>query len=102
MKPSVIAFKRCRPLLGTYVQISITAHKRSHDLPKLNRLIHQAYRCIESISGLMSFHDTESELFILNHAPVGMWMRLSKPTITVLSLALRLQNHSGGRFNVAV
>jgi thiamine biosynthesis lipoprotein len=97
MKQSALAFKRCRPLLGTFVEISLDgAHS------ECSEIANDAYQAIESVASLMSFHDPKSELSRLNQTPVGHWVQISDPLREVLELALRLQRESKGVFNVAI
>jgi thiamine biosynthesis lipoprotein len=97
MKQFAPAFKRCRPLLGTFVEISLAGTR-----PEWHELVEEAYQAIETVCSLMSFHDPESELSRLNRTPVGLWIRLSQSVIEVLDFALKLQRLSGGIFNVAI
>jgi thiamine biosynthesis lipoprotein len=90
--------RRCRPLLGTYVEISLRG--RSED--PLLAGIEQAFTKIKQISSSLSFHDSKSELSRLNHAPVGGWIEASPELEGVLAMALRFQSASSGIFNVAV
>jgi thiamine biosynthesis lipoprotein len=94
MMPSTTAFKRCRPLLGTFVEISL--------LEDSNEVCFAAgFESIVQTSGLMSFHDSSSELSLLNKTPVGQWATLSQSVIQILALSLELQHKSRGQFNVA-
>ena len=55
--------KRCRPLLGTYVEISISdSGCRDFD----EKVINEAFNEIELVQDLMSFHDPESDLSKIN------------------------------------
>jgi thiamine biosynthesis lipoprotein len=93
MKLSKTVYKRCRPLLGTFVEI--TALNCEQEVSK-------AFAAIEEVSTLMSFHDPQSQLSKLNRTPVGKWITVHKKLIKVLSLALDLHKKSDGVFNVTV
>jgi thiamine biosynthesis lipoprotein len=110
MKSFVPVSKRCRPLLGTFVEISfITAPDFSSSFtlffssPEfLEQVFQLAFVEIEMVSSLMSFHSPLSELSRLNSQPVSKWMEISEAFQEVLTLALELQKHTEGLFNVAV
>ena len=97
MKSSANAYKRCRPLLGTFVEISLWGDSEE-GLAERGQI---AFQTIETISRSMSFHDPESELSALNARPIGKWLNASELLLKVLNLALELQKKSGGCFNVA-
>ena len=97
MKSSEIAFKRCRPLLGTFVEISLW----DASVPSLRKVADRAYRAIDAVVASMSFHDQGSELSGLNRTPVGEWISIGEALREVLDLALDLQIRSHGQFNVA-
>jgi len=90
--------RRARPLLGTIVEISATG------LPEavLQLKIAAAFRVIEKVQELMSYHDPESELSRLNRTahlgsvPVHSW------TYSVLRTAQRLAAASDGAFDVTI
>jgi thiamine biosynthesis lipoprotein len=97
MKSSEIAFRRCRPLLGTFVEVSLWGAS----VPTLRQSTEHAYRAIDAVVASMSFHDQGSELSRLNRTPVGEWINASEALREVLSVALDLQIRSHGQFNVA-
>jgi thiamine biosynthesis lipoprotein len=93
------AIKRCRPLLGTFVEISLTDPDLSeHDLEDMADL---AFGRIARVQSLMSFHDPSSELSRLNACghlhplPVNEWTR------EVIGEAVRLSRASEGMFDIA-
>ncbi len=91
MKPCATAYSRCRPLLGTFVEVTL-------DDPSPEAM-DAAFSAVENVSRRMSFHDPKSELSRLNRA--RGWVRVSDALAEVLQLSLELQSESGGRFNVA-
>jgi thiamine biosynthesis lipoprotein len=98
MKSSANEFKRCKPLLGTFVELTLSgAPPRA-----LAQASDRAFAAIAAVERAMSFHDPASELSRLNSAPVGEWAPVESALREVLRLALELQRESGGRFNVAV
>lgn len=91
--------KRCRPLLGTYVEISISD---SDDQSFDESVIAEAFGEIELVQQLMSFHDVNSDLSRINtfayHAPV----KVHPWTYEVLEFAKKLSIDSYGAFNCAI
>ncbi len=92
--------KRCRPLLGTFVEITIRDESRpEHALEGLAEI---AFGRIARVQSLMSFHDPSSELSRLNACghlhplPVNEWTR------QVIGEAVRLGRASEGVFDIAV
>src|SRR6187399_2421159 len=93
------SIKRCRPLLGTFVEISIHDDRPEHALHDLAEI---AFGRIARVQSLMSFHDPASELSRLNACghlhplPVNEWTR------EVISEAVRIGRASEGVFDIAV
>lgn len=93
------AIKRCRPLLGTFVEISLF----DPGLPEreLEDMADLAFGRIARVQSLMSFHDPSSELSRLNACghlhplPVNEWTR------EVIGEAVRLSRVSEGIFDIA-
>lgn len=91
--------KRCRPLLGTFVEISLS----DPTLPEreLEAMADLAFGRIARVQSLMSFHDPSSELSRLNACghlhplPVNEWTR------EVIGEAVRLSRVSEGIFDIA-
>ena len=98
MKPSKNVYKRSRPLLGTFVEISLWGAPTK----TLEKCGEKTFDAIEKISSLMSFHDPKSELSRMNRLAVGKWMKISQHTKNVLKFALELQTLTHGQFNVAI
>lgn len=91
--------KRCRPLLGTYVEITV------HDASERRRVeaaIDAAYAAVDEVNRLMSFHDRSSELSRINALAAGATMSVSPWTWQVLKLAQELHAVTGGRFECGV
>lgn len=90
--------KRCQPLLGTYVEITLRDERHSEDF--LHDLAQMAYKRITRVQALMSFHDPSSELSRLNACghlhplPVNPWTR------EVIAEAVRLGRESEGVFDI--
>lgn len=91
--------KRCRPLLGTYVEISISdSGCREFD----EKVINEAFDEIELVQELMSFHDPASDLSKINSLAVKGPVQVHPWTYEVLSFAKEICAESFGAFNCAI
>jgi len=88
---------RVRPLLGTYVSISVDGSDTASALA-----VEAAFEGIEHIQRLMSFHDPASELSRLNRDGHRAPQRVSPHVRRVLRAALGLARASGGCFDPTV
>lgn len=95
---SNIEVRRCRPLLGTFVEITVSGM----DEGKLNQAINAAFAAIEKIQKLMSAHDANSELSLLNRCAAMRPVTVSRETFTMLRRAGRLASESNGAFDYTV
>ena len=90
--------RRARPLLGTFVDITVSgAAPRA-----MHAAIDAAFGAVGKVHGLMSFHDTNSDVGRLNRAG---WMRplaVHRWTFQVLEAAIDLNRRSAGVFDLAV
>ena len=82
--------KRCRPLLGTFVEIE------SDD----NTSIDLAFAAVERVHRLMSAHDPESELSRVNRGADRRPVAVSEWTAEVIERSLDWSRASEGRFDV--
>ena len=92
--------KRCRPLLGTFVEITITDERTPEHL--LHELAEMAFGRIARVQSLMSFHDPASELSRLNACGHLHPLAVNAWTREVIAVALRLGRASEGVFDIAV
>lgn len=92
--------KRCRPLLGTFVEIALSDERHSEHV--LQDMAEIAFGRIARVQSLISFHDPSSELSRLNACghlhplPVNEWTR------EVITEAVRIGRASEGVFDIAV
>lgn len=93
---SKVEIRRCRPLLGTFVEIACSGIR----VPDLERAIESAFLAISKVQQLMSFHDAESELSRLNRHGPYEWVRVHPWTWRVLQCAREFSRHSGGIFDI--
>lgn len=91
------AIRRCRPLLGTYVEIAVL----DSAFPHTATAITAAFKAVETVHRLMSYQDPDSELSRLAEPPGGSTVRLHPWTANVLRCAQDVARVSGGAFNPA-
>lgn len=89
-----LGVRRCRPLLGTFVEVAVPQGYVS--------AIDGAFGAIAHVQACMSFHQEDSDLARLRHASVGSFVRVDPDTVAVLRFAKQLHAASGGLFDVAV
>lgn len=87
---------RCKPLLGTFVEISI-----EDELPSFKAL-EEAFLAIEQVQALMGFHDPESELSQINARSYLEPIAIHPWTAAVLSIAKDIHHQSQGIFNCGI
>ena len=90
---------RCKPLLGTFVDISIDADVSDDCLIKTSSL---AFEAIERIQNLMGFHDKNSELSMINQFAFTQDRKISSETEEVLKMSLYLSRLSNGVFDISI
>jgi thiamine biosynthesis lipoprotein len=85
---------RCKPLLGTYVEISVDQGS--------NETIKNAFAAIEQVQSLMSFHNPNSELSQINAKSHLEPVEIHDWTLAVLSIAKDIHQASNGLFDCGV
>ncbi len=85
-----------KPLLGTYVEIGVET-----ELDNGCDVVSDAFKCIEKIQHLLSFHDPKSDLSRLNSS-YHRKIILDPISADVLRLALHLTGVTQGYFNCTV
>ncbi len=90
---------RCKPLLGTYVEILITGDCDREVLLKYSEC---AYAIIQDIQNKMSFHSKESELSRINKSAFKGPVKISKELSDVLKIGARYSELSDGLFDMTV
>ena len=93
-----IDLRRCRPLLGTLVEITIRSHKSSG----VDAIVDAAFDEIAQVHRLMSFHDDDSDVTRFNRSEFGTDVQLDPRTYDVLRLASELHFFSAGAFDINV
>ncbi|HZT23943.1 MAG TPA: FAD:protein FMN transferase [Verrucomicrobiae bacterium] len=97
-RPAGISLRRCRPLLGTFVEITASG------LPEnaLHAAINAAFVVMENIQNRMSAHDPASELSQLNFRAAARPVAVSRALFQILRRAERLASESRGAFDYTV
>ncbi len=90
---------RCKPFLGTYVDISLTADTTNDQLIEISNT---AFLEIERIHNLMSFHQTDSELTKINKQAFLGPVSISDDMEAVISHALLLSALTSGSYDITV
>lgn len=88
-----IPHKRCRPLLGTYVEISVSDHETAVD---------QAFETIACVQRLMSLRVNDSDLFKINSLKKAQALVVHPWTWSVLNRALEVHHSTQGAFDCSV
>lgn len=86
-------YKRIRPLLGTFVEISISSSD--------NKIFEKAFGKIKKIHDLLSLHTPHSELSQLNSS-LNTNILLSAESIDVLKKSLELMKKSHSLFDITI
>ena len=88
--------KRLRPLLGTFVELGAPAEEAAFVKASDN-----AFKVIEKVQKLLSFHDPQSELSKLNQS-VNQEIFLDPISVVALKLARYMTKASGGLFDLTL
>lgn len=91
--------KRCQPLLGTFVEITLTGHATE---TKLHQQAGKAFEMIRSVQRMMSFHDPDSDISRLNHCGHVAPLRVHPWTYHVIEQSVRLSRETEGAFDITV
>jgi thiamine biosynthesis lipoprotein len=87
----VTAFKRSRPLLGTYFKIELETES--------SQLVSRAFAEATRLELIFSGYNAESELSRFNSSAVGQWLELSLEFTRLFKVAADIWHHSSGAFN---
>lgn len=90
--------RRCRPLLGTLVEIEAAGPGRSGLISAVNK----AYAQIERVQSLMSVHDDAGEVSRVNAGAFLCPVKVSDETFAVLERGLALARASAGAFDYTI
>lgn len=88
---------RCKPLLGTYVEIAICSNDAEGQYA-----IDQAFAAIQLVQDLMGFHNPNSELSRINNRAYIEPIEVHEWTFQVLSISKELYESTDGVFDCGV
>lgn len=91
--------KRCQPLLGTFVEITLTG---SASEEKLHQKAGKAFEMIRSVQRMMSFHDADSDISRLNRCGHVAALQVHPWTYHVLEQSVQLSRETEGAFDITV
>ncbi|MCC8966751.1 FAD:protein FMN transferase [Bradyrhizobium sp. Pear76] len=92
------SIRRARPLLGTFVEIEVTAAAG----PETDAAIDAAFDAVARVHRLMSFHEHDSDVSRVNREAGVRPTRVDAWTFEVLEAAVEMHRRSGGVFDVTV
>jgi thiamine biosynthesis lipoprotein len=95
---TAMPIRRARPLLGTFVEISVQGLMRTRAEDATGR----AFAEIAAVHRLMSFHEAGSDLDRLHRARIGARVAVDARTHEVLAWCARIAAASAGRFDPTV
>jgi FAD:protein FMN transferase len=94
---SSIEIRRCRPLLGTFVEVTASGRNAA----ELTRGIDAAFASIEKVCRLMSYHNPQSDVSRMNREAFPKSVIVDPWTWRVLQAAQQFARESDGAFNIA-
>ena len=95
---SSIEIRRCRPLLGTFVEVVASGRSAAG----LARGIEAAFASVEKVCRLMSYHDAQSDVSRMNRDAFPKRVIVHPWTWRVMKAAKRLAEESHGTFDITV
>lgn len=96
MRATFASIRRCRPLLGTFVEISAAGS----EVADLETAVEAAFAAIGTVHGLMSAHEATSDVSRLNRDAFDAAIAVHPWTFEVLAMALDLHECSNGIFDI--
>ena len=97
-----VSIKRCRPLLGTFVEVNLTAKMSEKALIHWSNI---AFDEIERIHQTLSFHQLDSELSALNIALItapNAQFTMSADLQNVVTFAQQVFEQSNGYYDISI
>jgi len=93
---------RCKPLLGTYVEISAEIGSINMTSFELDEVINTSFSAIKLVQDLMGFHHPDSELSKINTLAHKEVLEIHPWTFEVLRIAKEIHKASLGMFDCGV
>src|SRR2546430_9779896 len=97
-KNAQIEIRRCRPMLGTFVEIQACGTNGA----ELEDAVEAAFLAIAHVQRLMSFHDPESEVSRMNRDACYKRVRVHPWTWRVLKSAQEFSRNTDGIFDITM
>jgi len=91
-------FRRCRPLLGTFVDIQAFGTNSA----ELKSAVEAAFLAIAQVHRLMSFHDLESDVSRMNREAYRKAVHVHPLTWRVLKSSQEFSRNSDGIFDITM
>src|SRR5215831_18313740 len=91
-------FRRCRPLLGTFVDIQAFGTNSA----ELKSAVEAAFLAIAQVHRLMSFHDLESDVWRMNREAYRKAVHVHPLTWRVLKSSQEFSRNSDGIFDITM
>ncbi len=98
MRSRCVEIRRCRPLLGTFVEVQASGPGRT----KLEAAVERAFAAVVRVERRMSYFDPKSDLSRLHRGAAYGMVEIDPWTDRVLAEAHRLSELSVGAFDVTV
>lgn len=98
MPATFTSIRRCRPLLGTFVEISAAGDV----VADLEPAVEAAFAAVATVHGLMSIHEAGSDVSRLNRDAFAAPVPVHPWTVQVLASALDFHRCSGGILDIRV
>jgi FAD:protein FMN transferase len=95
---SSIEIRRCRPLLGTYVEVAASGRNPAD----LKRGIDAAFANVEKVCRLMSYYDPQSDISRMNREAFSKSVAVDPWTWRVLKCAQEFSRNSEGVFDISI
>ena len=89
--------KRCQPLLGTFVEITLSGAAPE---ARLHQHAGKAFEMIRCVQRMMSFHDPDSDISRLNRCGHLAPLQVHPWTYHVLDEAVKLSRETEGAFDI--
>lgn len=91
--------RRCQSLLGTYVEVAVPDEYSDQHI---SEAIHHAFKEVQLVEQLMSFHQPNSDLSRINLQAFEMDVRVHPYTYEVLVMARQLFDDTSGAFDCSI
>lgn len=91
--------KRCKPLLGTFIEVSVNGQRSSEELNEVAQCIFDKIQMLEKV---MSYYDKNSEVFRVNKFGYKNFVDVSDELLELLKFSIKLSAMSNGLLDITV